>query len=52
LAIEQIYEEKEETIRNIAIANRVARYADDNFFKEFVKVKDEINLDETDNFSI
>ncbi len=39
-------------IRNIAIANRIARFAKDSDFKEFVKVKEEVNLDEVENFSI
>ena len=52
LAIEQIYEEKEEMIKNIAIANRIARFAKDSDFKEFVKEKKEVNLDEIESFSI
>ena len=39
-------------IRNIAIANRAAQFADNNEFKEFIKIKDEVNLDEVDNFSL
>ena len=52
LAIEQIYEEKEEFIKNIAIANRIARFAKDKDFKEFVREKKEVNLDEFESFSI
>jgi len=52
LAIEQIYEEKEEMIRHIAIANRIAHYAKDSEFKEFVSEKEKVNLDEVESFSI
>ena len=51
IAIEQIYEEKEELIKHIAIANRIAYYSKDSDFKEFIK-KEEVNLDEVDEFSL
>ena len=51
LAVEQIDEEKEELIRHIAIANRIAHYAKDNDFKDFIK-KEEVNLDEVERFSL
>ena len=52
LAIEQIYEEKEELIKHIAIANRVARFAKDSDFREFIQEKEKVNLDEVESFSI
>jgi hypothetical protein len=52
LAIEQIYEEKEEFIKHIAIANRIARFAKDSDFREFISEKEKVNLDEVESFSI
>ena len=52
LAIEQIYEEKEELIKHIAIANRIARFAKDSDFREFISEKEKVNLDEVESFSI
>ena len=52
IAIEQIYEEKEELIRHMAIANRAAYYANADEFKDFIKAKKEVNLDEVDEFSL
>jgi len=39
-------------IKHIAIANRVAHYAKDNEFQEFIKEKEKVNLDEVDEFSV
>ena len=52
LAVEQIYEEKEEFIKNVAIANRIARFAKDSDFREFIQEKEKVNLDEVESFSI
>jgi len=42
--IKQIYKEKSETIRNIAIAMRVAKFGDDKSFREFVEIKEEVKV--------
>ncbi len=52
IAIEAIYEEKEENIRNMAVANRMAYYANEDEFREFIRAKEEVNLDEIDEFSL
>ncbi len=39
-------------IKNIAIANRIARFAKDSDFKDFVKEKEVVDLEEVENFSI
>jgi len=55
LAIEQIYEEKEELIKHIAIANRIARFAKDSDFRELISEKEKVNLKEKEriaNFAV
>ena len=44
--LKQIHNEKLESMKNIAIAMRIAKFSDDKNFKEFVEIKEEIKVND------
>ncbi len=52
LALEELYEDMSETLKNTSIAARIAYFADDDAFKDFIDVNQGVCLDEVENFSL
>lgn len=52
LAVEELHESIETSLKLQSVSNRVAYFANDDDFSRFVGQEEAVNLDEIENFSL